>query len=44
MKNKEVNNLQLKFETGNNKEYKVDHIWDNAVYVRELAEQLPGLC
>ena len=38
-----MNDMQLKFETGNNKEYKVDGIWDNAVYAKELAGQLPGL-
>ena len=36
--------MQLEFETGNNKEYKVDGIWDSAVYARELATgQLPRL-
>ena len=35
--------MQLEFEAGNDKEYKVDGIWDNAVYARELAGQLPGL-
>ena len=41
-----MNNTQLdfKFKAGNNKEYKVDSIWDSAVYTRELAiRQLPGL-
>ena len=27
--------MQLEFETGNNKKYKVDGILHNAVYVRE---------
>ena len=35
--------MQLKFETGNDKEYKVDAICDSTVYLRELAEQLPKL-
>ena len=35
--------MQLEFEAGNNKEYKVNGIWDSAVYARELAGQLPGL-
>ena len=41
----QVNNTQLNFEfkTGNNKEYKVEDIWDSAVYARESAKQLPGL-
>ena len=34
---------QLEFEVGNNKEYKVEGIWDSAVYARELARQLLGL-
>ena len=32
--------MQLKCEAGNNKEYKVENIWDSVVYIRELAEQL----
>ena len=39
----QMNNMQLEFEAGNNKEYKVDGIWDSAVYVRESAGQLSGL-
>ena len=35
--------MQLEFKAGNNKEYKVESIWDSAVFVRNLAEQLPGL-
>ena len=32
------------FETGNNKKYKVDNIWDSAVYAKKLAiKQLLGL-
>ena len=27
--------MQLKFEAGNNKEYKIDGIWDSAVYAKE---------
>ena len=37
-----MNNMQLKFEAGNNKGYKVDDIWDSAIYARELAGQLSG--
>ena len=36
--------MQLEFEAGNNKEYKVDSIGDSTVYAKELAtEQLSGL-
>ena len=35
--------MQLEFEAGNDKEYKVDGIWDSAVYAKELAKQLLGL-
>ena len=40
-----MNDMQLdfKFEAGDNKEYKVDGIWDSAVYARKSAGQLPGL-
>ena len=40
-----VNDIQLDFEfkTGNNKKYKVDSIWNNAVYAKESVCQLPGL-
>ena len=33
-----MNNKQLdfEFETGNNKKYKFDGIWDSIVYTREL--------
>ena len=32
------------FEAGNNKEYEVEGIWDNAVYAKEsVAGHLPGL-
>ena len=42
----QVNDMQLdfKFEAGDDKEYKVDGIWDIEVYARELGTgQLPGL-
>ena len=44
-KKRQVNNMQLdfKFEASDNKEYKVDGIWDSVVYVKESAGQLPGL-
>ena len=35
--------LDFKFEAGNNKEYKVDSIWDSIVNARELARQLSGI-
>ena len=38
-----VNDMQLEFEAGNNKEYEVDGIWYSAVYARKSAEQLPRL-
>ena len=38
-----VNDMQLKFEAGDNKEYEVDGIRDSAIYASESAGQLPGL-
>ena len=38
-----VNDMQPEFKAGNNKEYEVNGIRDNAVYVKESASQLPGL-
>ena len=36
--------MQLEFEAGNNKEYKVKSIWDSAVYAKEsITDQLPEL-
>ena len=36
--------MQLEFKAGNNKEYKIDGIWDSAVYTKESATgQLSGL-
>ena len=36
--------MQLEFKAGDDKEYEVDGIWDNAVYTKESAiRQLPGL-
>ena len=34
---------ELDFEAGNNKEYKVEAIWDSAVYAKESKSHLPGL-
>ena len=34
--------MQLEFEAGNNKKYKVDGISDSAVYAKESAGQLSG--
>ena len=40
----EDNVTQLEFEAGDNAEYKVEAIWDSAIYTRELeAGHLPGL-
>ena len=40
----EDNMTQLEFEAGNNAKYKVEAIWDSAVYAKESeAEHLPGL-
>ena len=38
-----MNDMQLEFEVGNNKEYEVDGIWDSVVYAKESAGQLPEL-
>ena len=35
--------MQLEFEAGNNKEYEVNGIWNDAVYAKESIGQLPGL-
>ena len=43
IKKKQVNDMQLKFEAGDNKEYEVNDIWDSAVYAKKSAEQLPVL-
>ena len=42
-KKRQMNDMQLKFEAGDDKEYKVDSIWDSAVYAKQSAEQLSGL-
>ena len=42
-KKRQVNNMQLEFKAGNNKKYEVGGIWDNVIYARESARQLPGL-
>ena len=34
-----MNNMQLELEAGNNDKYKVDGIWDNAIYARKLASR-----
>ena len=33
-----MNNTSLELETGNNKEYKVDSIWNSLIYVKESVE------
>ena len=35
--------MKLEFEVSNNKKYKIDGIYDSAVYARESVGQLPGL-
>ena len=35
--------LEPEFNAGNNKEYKIEAIMDNAVYVKETERHLPGL-
>ena len=44
-KKRQVNDKQpdFEFEAGNNKEYKIDGIWDSAVYAKKSVSQLPGL-
>ena len=43
-KKRQVNDMQLEFEAGDNKEYEVNGIWDSAVYAKEsITGQLPGL-
>ena len=39
----QVNDMQLEFEAGDNKESEVKGIWDSVVYTKESAGQLPGL-
>ena len=35
--------IEQKFETGNNaNKYKVEAIWNSAVYIKELKDYLPG--
>ena len=34
---------ELEFESGTNKEYEVETIWDSAVYANEVKGHLPGL-
>ena len=38
-----VNDMQLEFRAGDNKEYEVNSIRDSAVYTKESVGQLPGL-
>ena len=38
----QVNDMQLEFKAGDNKEYEVDGIWDSEVYARGSVGQLPG--
>ena len=39
----QVNDIQLDFKAGNNKEYEVDGIQDSAVYAKKSTSQLSGL-
>ena len=34
---------KLEFETGNSEKYKVETIWDSAVYPNKVKGHLPGL-
>lgn len=34
---------QQEFDKGNIKEYKIQAIWNNAVYAKKLGDHLPGL-
>ena len=34
--------MQLKFEASNNEKYKINGIWNSAVYAKESARQLLG--
>ena len=43
IKKRQVNYMQLEFETDNNKEYKFDGIWDSAIYAWESERQLSEL-
>ena len=40
--NKLFPELELEFDAGNNKEYKIEAIKDSAVYAKEAEEHLPG--
>ena len=43
-KKRQVNDMQLEFEVGNNKKYEVNGIWDSVVYAKESTTgQLPRL-
>ena len=43
-KKRQMNDMQLKFEADNEKEYKIDGIWDSVVYAKESTTgQLPKL-
>ena len=35
--------MELEFEAGDSKKYKVEAIWDSAIYARESEDHLPGL-
>ena len=35
MKKEQVNDMQLEFEIGDNKEYEVNGIWNNTVYAKK---------
>ena len=40
----QVEETKLKLDVGNGEEYKVEAIWDNALYARKLElDYLPGL-
>ena len=35
--------LDFEFEAGNDKEYKIEGIWNSTIHAKESAEQLSGL-
>ena len=42
-RNKQIDKNMTEFETGNSKEYKVETIWNSAVYANKAKSHLPGI-
>ena len=42
-KKRQIDKKITELEVGNSKEYKLETIWDNAVYAKNTKDQLPGL-